>query len=164
MVHGWGFHLFGLAACVAGGYYAARNGFFIAALLMLPLGAWFAARILVETGMATFDWLNRGQMATWNGRFYEYSGHQLRPVELEVGLAFFERDVLGVVELKDPAVLSLFGPAERLTDPESGEKVLTRAGCERLLLKSTHPESKRLLLWLRRDVFAPYDKRRARAG
>lgn len=158
---GWAFYAIGLVASAAALYFTWTRWHPAVALLFIPIGAWFIARILVESGMLTLDWLMRGQMAKWNGRYYEFGGRHFRPVELESGLAFVERDLLDAVELKDPKTVLLFGPAERLTDPDSGEALLTSAGCERLLMKSTHPDSKKILLWLRREVFAPYAKRRA---
>ena len=47
-----------------------------------------------------------------------------------------------------------------LTQDTSGEPALTQAGCERLLMKCPHADAKKLLLFLQRECFKPYAKKR----
>jgi len=157
---GYAFYILGLAACLALAYFVGTRFHPAGALLVLPLVAWFIARLLVESGAVTWNFLTRGMMAKWDGRYYAFEGRQLRPVELEEGLAFLERDILAAIDLDESKTVQIFGAKERLADPDTGDALLTRAGCERLLLKSPHPQAKKLLLWLQRDVFGPYEKRR----
>ena len=49
-----------------------------------------------------------------------------------------------------------------MTLPQSGEPALTQAGCERLLMKCPHADAKKLLLFLQRECFKPYAKKRGK--
>ena len=131
------------------------------AMFLAPPFAWLAARLLVHGADDLWTWFTRGSMKPWNGRYYEFGGHHLRPVELGDALAFHEEDVLAIIERQGAVTVELFGEAERVALPGGG-MALTRAGCERLLLKCPHRDAKKLLLWLQREVFPPWDRRHGR--
>ena len=157
-------HWVGLAAmALLMAYVGSVGGYGIAiALLMLPLLAWYAGRVLVHGGFDLWHYARQGSMKEWNGRYYEFGGIQLRAEELDDGLAFVEADLLKVIEQPRSKTVELFGPAERIMLEESGEMALTQAGCERLLLKCPHRDAKKLMLFLQREAFFPNAKKHGR--
>jgi hypothetical protein len=82
--------------------------------------------------------------------------------ETDDGLVFLEDDLLHVIEQPGSRTLSLFGPAERIMLEPSKLMALTQAGCERLLLKCPHRDAKKLMLFLQREAFNPYERRAGR--
>jgi hypothetical protein len=121
------------------------------------------ARFLVKGGVDNIGWLRRKHFEPWNGRYYEFATIHLRAAEHDDGsLVFVESDLLTVIGQPDSTTVKLFGPSERVRLAESGETALTAAGCERLLMKCPHPDAKKLLLFLQRECFKPYAKKRER--
>ena len=130
-------------------------------LLALPLIAWGLARLIVHGGFAGHWWMRRKQYERWHGKYYEFATVQLRAAELDDGrLVFIESDLLRVIEQPESTTVKLFGPSERVVLSDSDETALTQAGCERLLMKCPHAEAKKLLLFLQRECFKPYAKKR----
>ena len=134
------------------------TGFVAVALFMLPVAAWFVSRVVVHGGFEAWTFARRGHMRKWNGRYYEFANIQLRAEELDDQLVFVESDLLKVIEQPRSATVELFGADERVR-LSTGEIALTRAGCERLLRKCPHADAKKLLLFLQREAFFPYEKR-----
>ena len=58
--------------------------------------------------------------------------------------------------------VELFGPKERFLLTSCKEMALTQAGCERLLSKSPHRDAKKLMLFLQREAFFPFERRHGR--
>ena len=138
-------------------------GWIAISLLALPLLAWGLSRMVVHGGFAGLRWMHRKQYERWHGMYYEFATVHLRAAEHDDGsLVFVESDLLTVIEQPDSATVKLFGPAERVMLPQSGEPALTQAGCERLLMKCPHADAKKLLLFLQRECFKPYAKRRGK--
>jgi hypothetical protein len=142
----------------------ARSGYLVGVVLLAPLLAWFASRLLIHGGFAFGSRARGNAKKKWNGIYYEYATIHLRAVEHEEALVFIEDDILSVIEQPHSETIKLFGPAERLTIEGGKWRVLTEQGCERLLLKCPHVQAKGLLLYLRREAFGPYAKRRERFG
>ncbi len=134
----------------------------IGLLVALPVVGWVASRFIVRGGFEAFGWFRRRNLEEWQGMYYEFATIHLRAAEHHGNLVFVESDLLQVIEQPESATVKLFGPAERVVLDESGETALTQAGCERLLLKCPHAEAKKLLLFLQRECFKPYAKRRER--
>ena len=157
-------YLIGAAVMAAGLGYLAYSGGAILALgmLVLPLFAWYASRVLVHGGFGLWHYARHGSKADWNGRHYEYAGARLRAEETEDDLVFLEDDLLMIIEQPKSKTLELFGPKERFMLAESKEMVLTQAGCERLLLKCPHRDAKKLMLFLQREAFFPYARKHGR--
>lgn len=133
----------------------------VVAILLIPLFAWFAARVFVHFGAAFVRHAQHASVERWQGRYYEYNGIHLRFFEVDGDIVFLERDILAIFDMKDSSLIALFGPFERVRETASGPWGLTRAGCERLLAKIVHPEAGKLTLWLRRQVYGPHDRKRA---
>ena len=121
-------------------------------------GAGVLARLIVHGGFSGYTRMRR--KSEWNGMYYEFATIHLRAAEHNGQLVFAESDLLTVIEQPGSTTVKLFGPMERVTLEESGEPALTQAGCERLLMKCPHAEAKKLLLFLQRDCFKPYAKKR----
>lgn len=156
-------HWLGVAIVLGAMAYFARGGGWFVALLLLPLLAWYASRILVHGGFDLWRHARHGHKAEWHGRHYEYGDRRLRAEETEADeLVFLEDDLLAVIEQPRSATLALFGPAERVMLADSKEMALTQAGCERLLMKCPHRDAKKLLLYLQREAFFPHAKKRER--
>ena len=140
-------------------------GWLAVAMVAVPLAAWGLSRLIVHGGFASHWWMRRKQYEKWHGKYYEFATIQLRAVELDDdSLVFVESDLLRVIEQRDSTTVKLFGPAERMVLSDSGEAVLTQAGCERLLTKSPHRDAKKLLLFLQRECFKPHAKKREKAA
>lgn len=128
-------------------------------MLAVPVFAWYASRVLVHGGFEGASWLRRKHFEEWHGRYYHFAHVHLRASDLDGALVFVEDDLLAVIHQPESTAVTLFGPAERVTLPDSGMMALTEAGCERLLMKCPHREAKKLLLFLRRECFGPFAKR-----
>ena len=130
-------------------------------VISLPVLAWLLSRLVVHGTFAGHSWMRRKRYEEWQGKYYEFATIQLRAIELDDGnLVFVESDLLQVIEQPGSTTVKLFGPAERRVLADSGQAVLTQAGCERLLTKCPHAEAKKLLLFLQRECFKPHAKKR----
>src|SRR5258706_13215545 len=107
-------HWIGLAAMTLALALAVWVGGVVVALLLVPLFAWYAGRILVHGGFDLWHHARQGSMKEWNGRYYEFGGVQLRAEELDDGLAFVEGHLLIVIEQPKSKTVELFAPAERI--------------------------------------------------
>jgi hypothetical protein len=157
-------HWIGLAVVAGLIALALSVGHFGVGLVMLPLLAWYASRILVHGGFDLWHYARQGSKAEWNGRYYEFAGARLRAEEIEEGLVFVEDDILAIIAQPKSTTLKLFGPNERVMLSESKLLALTQAGCERLLLKCPHRDAKKLMLFLQREAFFPHAKRHGKAS
>lgn len=142
----------------------AKPAYLVGAVLFVPFVAWYASRLLIHGGFAFGSGLRGRLKKEWNGIYYEYATIHLRAMEHEETLVFLEDDILSVIEQPQSATTRLFGPMERLAIEGGRWRVLTEQGCERLLLKCPHSHAKGLLLYLRREAFGPFAKRRERFG
>jgi hypothetical protein len=131
----------------------------VVTVFLLPVFAWYASRIIVHGGFGLWSYATQGVKEEWNGRHFEFGGAKLRAEETDDELVFLEEDILVVIEQPGSKVVQLFGPKERFLLTSCEEMALTQAGCERLLLKSTHRDAKKLMLFLQREAFFPYLKR-----
>jgi hypothetical protein len=136
----------------------------LAGVLLLPLFGYFAGRSLVVAGLDMFRRLEASEKRPWNGNYYEYGTVHLRALRHGEALVFVEDDILRVIGQQGSGTVALFGPAERVRVEGAKWTTLTEAGCRRLLLKCPHPEAKSLLLYLERQAFGPFAKRRGRTG
>ena len=152
-------HWLGLAVVLGLAGFVSWGGHYVVALLLLPLLAWYASRIIVHGGFNLWSYATMGVKEEWNGTHYEYGGMKLRAEETDDELVFLEKDILTVIEQPKSRTVELFGPRERFLLTSCEEMVLSQAGCERLLLKSPHREAKKLMLFLQREAFFPHLKR-----
>ena len=152
-------HWLGLAIVVALAALAVHYGHFGVALMLLPLAAWYASRIIVHGGFSAWHYATQGIKEDWNGRHYEFGGVRLRAEETDDELVFFEEDILAIIDQKSSTTVQLFGPSERFMLGGSNAMALTQAGCERLLTKCPHRDAKKLMLFLQREAFFPHLRR-----
>ena len=138
------------------------SGLGFLAMLGIPIFAWYASRILVHGGFGLWSYATQGVKEEWNGRHYEFGGVRLRAEETEDGLVFVEDDLLAAIEQPKSRTLELFGPSERYRLEPSKLMALTRRGAERLLSKCPHRDAKKLMLFLQREAFFPFERRRGR--
>ena len=155
-------HWLGLAVVLALAGVVTAVGHFGVALLLLPVAAWYASRIIVHGGFGLWSYATQGVKEEWNGRHYEFGGTRLRAEETDDGLVFLEDDLLQVIQQPKSKTLELFGPAERFLLEPSKHMALTQAGCERLLTKCPHRDAKKLMLFLQREAFFPFERRHGR--
>jgi hypothetical protein len=152
-------HWLGLAIVLALAGFVVYHGHFGVALVMLPLAAWYASRIIVHGGFSAWHYATQGVKEDWNGRYYEFGGVRLRAEETDDELVFYEEDILGIIDQRNSTTVQLFGPTERFLLGESKVLALTQAGCERLLTKCPHRDAKKLMLFLQREAFLPHLRR-----
>jgi hypothetical protein len=152
----WGITaLFGGFAWLAWRYFGP-----IGFLLTVPFIGIVGAHWLVEGGAAGIRWLSWMPYAQWQGRYIAFEGQHLRYVEIDDALWFVDRDILAVIGLaRGSARLGLVDATQYARIEGTPWFGLSQAGIERLLLKSPHPLAAKFLLWLRRDVFAPHQRR-----
>ena len=142
-------------ACVAAWIWVSR----VAAVLLVPLFAWFASRAAIGLGLGLVRHARHSALEDWHGRYYEFQGVHLRCFEDEGELVFLEEDLLAVLGREGSSLTALFGPDERIRDA-SGNWGLTPRGCERLLRKAAHREAGPLLRWLQRQAYEPHRRKR----
>ena len=141
---------------------AFAQGLGFLAMLGVPLFAWYMSRIIVHGGFGLWSYATQGVKEAWNGSHYEFGGVKLRAEETDDELVFIEKDVLLVLGQPGSKTVELFGPKERFLLTSCEEIALTQAGCERLLSKSPHRDAKKLMLFLQREAFNPYERRAGR--
>lgn len=139
-----------------------KSALLVALVLIVPFLGWFASRFLVHGGVDGISRLRGLFMKKWNGVYYEYANVHLRAIDHDGSLVFVESDILKIIEQPKSTTLRLFGPTERVKVPGTRWTGLTRTGCERLLLKCPHAQAKGLLLFLQREAFDPWERRRQR--
>lgn len=142
----------------------AKSAYLVGAVLFVPFVGWYTSRLIIHGGFAFGSGLHGRLKKEWNGIYYEYATIHLRAMEHEETLVFVEDDILSVIGQPQSETVKLFGPAERLAIAGGKWRVLTEKGCERLLMKCPHVHAKGLLLYLQREAFGPFTKRRERFG
>lgn len=128
-------------------------------LFLTPVVGVALSRVMIPLLGDAFRQLRRQSLKRWEGLYFEYGSRHLRAVRRGDTLLFFERDILGVLGLKQSRETALFTGEERVTLGRSEGHALTQAGCNRLLRKSAHPDARPLLLHLEREAFAPFARR-----
>ena len=131
----------------------------IATLILCPLIGVALAKPLIELTHEGMSWLSVAPYERWEGNYYEFASTQIRIFEHRGELWFAAADVIqatGIAANAD-SLLAVYSSGcttlERLT-------CLTMPTLEKFLLANPNPESGRLLLWARREVIAPWEKRR----
>ena len=132
-------------------------------LLTLPVLAWFASRAIVHGSTGAVGWINRKATSEWEGHYYAFNDVQIRIYESDGRLWFVARDVLQSLEMNDVAdsFLARFGDNARLLEREK-LTALDADGLQKLLGRRQDHEAVRFLLWMRRDVLMPWEKKKGR--
>jgi hypothetical protein len=132
----------------------------IGMVLSIPIFAWFAARFLVHGGSGLLDWVSRQQLNQWQGRYYSFNDVQVRVYEEGGELWFAARDLMLAARMSpipDSVLEQRLGECERIG--EKGPIGFSVAGVERFFAEHPGTEAGKLLLWMRREVVAPWEKR-----
>ena len=132
-------------------------------LLSVPFFAWFASRFLVHGGAGLLDWISRKSIEEWHGSYYAFNNVQVRVYEDEGELWFAARDVMLAADMS-PIPDAVLEQRAGECGPISGTKLVgwSVAGVERFFAEHPGMEAGKLLLWMRREVVAPWEKRRQR--
>lgn len=145
------------------GWFLWSRGFQVVFVLLVPLFAWVASRIIVNGVEHLWFLKHKAEWEEWQGINYSYGPRQLRALEFEDALWFYEPDLLLACGQKNDTLARLLPATERR--PLEGTKlhVLNEAGCEHLLLKIADTEAKKLLMYLRREAYFPFKRARGQA-
>jgi hypothetical protein len=160
-----GAYLTGAILCLAWMGWLAWQRDVLVLIVVTPVFAYFAARTFLTWSEESGTQFVRRLMGAgkWGGLYYEFANIHLRAAEHGDTLVFLEADILRVLGQKKSQATQFFTDEERVPfDGKEGAMALTRAGCQRLLEKSTHPESRKLLIYLEGQAFRPYEKRMER--
>lgn len=135
----------------------------IGLLFALPVLAWIASRFLVHGGASAFAWMSTSHYRKWEGGYHEFNGVQVRVYEDEEQLWFVLPDVLESTGLREaPGAFRAAHPGDIRDIPGHRLKGLNPRGVEHMLAKSPGHEAGRFLLWMRREVVLPWERRRGR--
>lgn len=139
-----------------------QAGGWIGFVLSVPLYGTALAKPLLELFEEGITWLAHQPLRQWEGRYYEFNGIQIRVYEDDDKLWFVAKDVLRATNI--PAI-----PDSFLATHSQGCKVLdgTSLTCldldtlEKMLARSREHEPGRFILWARREVETPWERKRA---
>jgi hypothetical protein len=128
----------------------------VAFVLSTPAIAVAIARPLVELIHEGFTWTSRQPLKKWEGNYYEFGGVQVRVVEDDGQLWFAADDVI-----KATGIAAVGGTLLEARDlPEWGFAGLGIDGVEKVLGRHRSHESGRFILWARREVIMPWERKR----
>ena len=158
--------------CVAISWAAIRSGSaFIMASSIVVWGV-LLAKPIIEFGFNYFHWQKKQPYAKWQGNYYEFANIQIRVIEVPdlsqtasarssaSALWFCDTDVLKVVGKKPTSLLrALYSNAEYRELPNENLNAFSESGVKKYLMTSTHHESKRMMMWIEREVIRPHRKR-----
>jgi hypothetical protein len=187
-INWWPLYIVLLAVCglVAWKGFSAGGDAVAGVMLVVPVFGWVAARLIINGVEKLSDAKRAAEWAGLNGIHYAYGPHELRAIEFEDALWFYEQDILQAANivpcpleadreslwdrLRRPGELLWSSPSRSDTMtrlfPASQRKplentklfVLNEAGIEHLLMKHPDPEAKRFLMFLRREAFFPWKR------
>ena len=146
---------------VGGRAFAQRAGALIGFVLSTPLWGALLARPLLELGIRAFVAMRDDPLRRWQGAYYAFDGVHVRVFEDEGRLWIGARDVaaaLGVRRGTD-AFLATHPHGARAID---GLTCIDVATAESWALALGGRDAKRFAVWLRREVEAPWLRRRER--
>ena len=136
----------------------------IVSVLSIPIAGVLMAKPIVEAGGTWIQWAKQQPYAKWHGNYYEFAGTQIRMMEVGRELWVVDTDLLRVIGEKPTLMLeSLYDAHEYDVIPDTKFQGFSPEGAEKVLMKSTHFESKRMLLWLQREVYKAHRRKREMA-
>jgi hypothetical protein len=118
------------------------------------------AKPLVELSHEGLGWLAAQPLKEWEGRYYEFAGVHVRIYEDRGELWFAAKDVITAIAIPANAdsLLAVYPSGCKALD---GLTCLAMPTLEKLLSAHPGPESGRFLLWARREVLGPWEKKRS---
>lgn len=152
-----------LSAALGGAGYLVygRAGLFLGLLFAAPLFATAMAKPLVEFGAQGWTWLARSAAPDWDGHYYAFNNVQVRVDEEGERLALAGIDACRATET--PLTGEMRSRIARLSCGElPGTRVhaIPWQSMDLLLRDSPSREAGRFQQWLRREVVAPWHKKR----
>ena len=133
-------------------------------VLAIPIAGVLLAKPILEAGGTWIHWAKRQPFAQWQGNYYEFAGTQIRIFELGRELWVVDADLLRVIGEKPSVMLeSLYGAQDYDAIIDTRFHGFSATGVEKVLRKSDHYESKRMLMWLQREVYKPHARKQEMA-
>lgn len=154
--------LFLMRLALAGGILWAVFHFMglIPLVLAVPAAGVLMAKPLMQAEAALFQWIGRQPHAEWQGNYYNFANVHIRMLEVGSELWIVDRDLLLVIGEKPTLMLgSLYGAHEYGLIPGTRLHGFSPAGAEKVLQASAHFEARRMLLWLKREVYKPHARK-----
>ena len=145
----------GLAALFLAAHYLGLIGLVVAA----PILGFAISKPLIEGVHDGFTWTANQPLRKWQGIYYEFNNVQIRVIEDDDVLWFATDDVIKASEVNVKAGTL----TESKLLPEWGLECLTIEGVEGVLGRHRGHESQRFILWARREVQAPWERKRSGA-
>ena len=129
-------------------------------ILAIPIVGVLLAKPIIEAGGNYFNWAKKQPYAAWHGNYYEFAGTQIRMIEVGRELWAVDADLLRVIGEKPTVMLeSLYDVHDYDTITGTKYRGFSPAGVAKVLGKSGHFESKRMLLWLQREVYKQHARK-----
>jgi len=127
-------------------------------MLVVPLFGWVGARLIIHGMEYLADAKRKAEWSDLNGFHYAYGPHELRAIEFENALWFYEQDILRAANIRSDTLTRLFPASQRRPLEATKLFVLNEAGIEHLLMKHPDAEAKRFLMFLRREAYFPWKR------
>jgi hypothetical protein len=164
-VPNWAFFLMRLCIGVAGSALMTWVGWklgqrlwaLLAFVFSTPLIGVAIAKPLVEMVHDGISWMWRRPLDAWNGRYYEFNGMHVRVLEDGGRLWFCAKDVVRACEVAAAAEAL---PGLR---PVGGLKCMSIEAIESLHGTHRGVDLGRFVLWARREVVTPWERKRSGA-
>ena len=129
-------------------------------ILATPIAGVLLAKPIIEAGGSYFNWAKKQPYAEWHGNYYEFAGTQIRMLEVGRELWVVDADLLRVIGEKPTLMLgNAYSTEEYSAIAETKYHGFSPTGAAKVLNKSTHYESKRMLMWLQREVYKQHARK-----
>jgi hypothetical protein len=129
----------------------------VALVVSIPAFGVAIAKPLVELSHEGLSWLAAQPLEKWEGRYYEFNSVHIR--------IYDDRGELWFAAIAIPAnadsLLAVYPVGCKVLE---GLTCLAMPALEKFLSAHPGPESGRCLLWARREVIAPWEKRKVAPG
>lgn len=133
-------------------------------ILAIPISGVLLAKPILEAGGTWIHWAKRQPYAEWQGNYYEFAGTHIRIFEMGRELWVVDADLLRVIGEKPTLMLeSLYDVHDYDVINDTRFRGFSPAGVEKVLGKSTHVESKRMLMWFQREVYKQHARKQEMA-
>jgi len=128
----------------------------------IPVVGVAIAKPLVEFSHEGISWLADAHSREWHGAYYEFNGVQIRVYEDDDRLWFTAADVLKACNIRAIAETLLASHPENCRS--LGRHVcLDIGGVEKLFEDNRNAELGRLMVWAKREVITPWERKRSGA-
>jgi hypothetical protein len=136
----------------------------VAFVTSVPVIGFAISRPFIELLHESTVWLSHQPMKKWEGNYYAFNDVQVRVYEYQDGLWFAASDVLkstGIAGVPD-SLLARYPEGCRVI-PGTRQTCLNVDAVEKFLASHRQPEAQRFVLWARREVVAPWKRKRERS-